>query len=90
MGVAKQASSSVNLTCSVSGSFTPPLTYQWSSSCTGDCFILQGTGSTRIESVLHSVDAGNHTCKVTDALGDSGSATVQIDINGEFLLLFLI
>ena len=78
----KQASSSVNLTCTVSGSYTAPLSYQWTSTCTGNCFVLQATDSSLTKLSLHSVDAGNHTCTVTDALGNSGSSTIQIRING--------
>ena len=86
-GITKQASSPVNLTCSVSGNVSPPLTYKWSSTCTGNCFILQAMVPMLTKSSLHSVDSGNHTCKVSDSLGNSGSSTIQIKINGELLSL---
>ena len=82
-GVMQQASSSINLTCVVSGVFHPPLSYQWTSTCMGDCFVLLGRTPTLTESSLHSIDSGNHTCSVTDALGNSGMATTEIRITGK-------
>ena len=82
-GVMQQASSSINLTCVVSGTFHPPLSYQWTSTCMGDCFVLLGRTQTLTESSLHSIDSGNHTCSVTDALGNSGMATTEIRITGK-------
>ena len=86
-GVTKQASSPINLTCSVSGNFSASLTYEWSSTCTGNCFILQAMVPMLTKSSLHSVDSGNHTCTVSDSLGYSGSSTIEIKINGELLSL---
>ena len=83
-GVVRQVFSSVNLTCSVSGLYHSPLSYQWTSTCTGsNCFVLSGSTPMLSESSLHSVDSGNHTCLVTDALGNSGSATVEILVTGK-------
>lgn len=83
LGVTQQASSSVNLTCAVSGISFPPLSYQWSSTCTGNCFVLAGNTPTLTESTLHSIDTGNHTCTVSDSLGNSGTATTEIVVTGK-------
>jgi len=47
--------------------------------------VLGGNTSTLIRDSLHSIDSGKHTCLVTDALGNSGSATVQIVVKGKLL-----
>lgn len=82
-GVIRQASSSINLTCAVSGTFYPPLSYQWTSTCSGNCFVLLGSAATLSESTLHSIDSGNHTCTVTDSLGNSGTATTEVVVAGK-------
>ena len=81
-GVIQQASSSINLTCVVSGDSSPPYSYQWTSTCTGNCFVLQDNSPTLTQLSLHSIDAGNHTCHVTDTLGNSGTATTEIVVTG--------
>ena len=78
----QQAASSLNLTCSPSGALLPPLSYQWTSTCSGSCFVLQGASQTLIQSSLHSIDSGSHTCQVTDDLGNTGTATVEVIVNG--------
>ena len=82
-GITQQASSSVNLTCTVSGMSSPPLSYQWTSTCSGDCFVLEGDTEALAESSLHSTDSGNHTCVVTDSLGNTGTATAEIVVSGK-------
>ena len=82
-GVTHRASSSINLTCTVTGMSYHPLSYQWTSTCTGNCFVPLGRTSTLIKSSIHSIDSGNHTCTVTDALGNSGAATIEIAVTGK-------
>lgn len=36
-----------------------------------------------MQTALHSIDSGNHTCSVTDAFGNRGMATVQIAVVGK-------
>ena len=75
--------SSVVLSCSVQRDF-PPNSYQWSSDCGGDCFVLQQSIMSVIEkSALHAVDAGNHTCLVVDEVGNTGNDTIEIRIIGK-------
>ena len=82
LGVVHQASSSLNLTCGVSGQSNTQFSYQWSSTCSGNCFVLGGRVSNLKQTALHSIDSGNHTCSVTDAFGNRGMATVQILVSG--------
>ena len=82
-GIRHQASSSLNLTCTVSGISNAPLTYQWTSTCADNCFVLGSEDSTLFSNALHSIDSGNHTCSVTDALGNIGTATTEIIVEGK-------
>ena len=82
-GVVHQASSSLNLTCSVSEQSNTQLSYQWMSTCTGNCFVLGGRVSNLMQTALHSIDSGNHTCSVTDVFGNRGMATVGIVVSGK-------
>lgn len=82
-GVVHQASSSLNLTCGVSGQSNTQLSYQWTSTCSGNCFVLGGRVSSLMQTALHSIDSGNHTCLVTDAFGNRGMTTVQIAVVGK-------
>ena len=86
-GVVHQASSSLNLTCGRSGQSNTQISYQWSSTCTGNCFVLGGRVSNLMQTALHSIDSGNHTCSVIDAFGNRGMATVEIIVSGKLCRL---
>ena len=77
------------LACQVGLSPTPPtgaVTYEWTSTCSGDCFVLsQSTAATVSTQYLKAVDSGTHTCTVTDSIGNQGSASVDISTSGEKL-----
>ena len=73
--------STLVLNCSVSNPFGPEM-YLWSSSCTGNCFIQGQTESVVEKNILHSIDSGNHTCTVTDDVGNAGSATYEVRVTG--------
>ena len=76
--------SSVIFNCTVSGAIGSS-SFLWTSTCTGNCFILSQQTQHRIErDILHSVDSGNHTCTVTDDVGNSGSATLEMSVVGKF------
>ena len=79
-----QAASSVTLMCSVSDLFYEPLTYYWTSSCTGECFLLESTNASVTQSILRSIDSGNHTCFITDGVGNSGMASAEMIVIGKF------
>ena len=87
MGSVYQAASSVTLTCEIddTGTFAP-LTYQWISTCLGDCFVRNQTSPVVSREGLRSIDAGSHTCTVTDDVGNRGSAqTVTITVMGKLI-----
>jgi len=73
--------SALVLNCSVSNPIGPE-TYLWSSTCMGNCFVQGQTESTIEKNILHSVDSGNHTCTVTDDVGNTGSATYEVHVTG--------
>ena len=76
-----QAGSSVVLTCQANGGALP-LTYYWNSTCDGSCFVL-GEITQSVESIaLHSRDSGIHICSVTDYVGNTGTATIQMTVSG--------
>ena len=66
---------------------TEPLAYQWSSTCSGDCFISNEVTPTLSQSALRSVDSGEHTCLVTDSAGNTGFSTIQFTVTGENISL---
>ena len=78
-----QAATALNLTCNVSGVFYPPLSYRWTSNCTGDCFVLERVASTISQMALRAIDSGAHTCSVVDAVGNVGMATFEMNVVGE-------
>ena len=76
-----RAASSVSLRCVVEGA-TGSVQYRWSSTCRS-CFASSGYSSTISEHFLRSKDTGVHTCTVTDAIGNSGTYSEQMNIAGE-------
>ena len=86
-----QVGTPYSLACQVGLSPTPPtgaVTYEWTSTCSGICFVLsQSTADTVSTQYLKAVDSGAHTCTVTDSVGNQGSASVDISTSGEKLRL---
>ena len=80
-GVEQNVAESLTLTCQAEGG-TGIYSYQWSSDCTGDCFVTSQDTQTIAQDALHSTDSGNHTCTVTDSAGNAGSVTIQIQTGG--------
>ena len=78
-----QAATPVTLMCVVETGATEPVTYQWSSSCSGDCFVTNQISATIIQSALRSIDSGEHTCLVTDSAGNTGVSTTQFTVTGK-------
>ncbi len=76
-----EAASSVELSCTASG--VTPFTAVWTSTCSGDCFILGVTESSLYVDSVHYIDSGTHSCTLTDALGDSGMASISMSIGGK-------
>ena len=73
-----------SLSCQASGG-TGVYTYQWTSNCTGNCFLNSINPSTQTvtHDALRSADSGYYTCIVTDNAGNNGSDSTQIEVIGE-------
>ena len=83
-----RAASPLTLTCEVQGvDDYLGLYYQWSSTCSGNCFVRTGFQSVGTLSTphLHSYDTGVHTCTVY-AFGIVGSASISINVVGKNVL----
>ena len=77
----------MTITCQAEGE-TGPVTYLWTSTCSTGCFISSATEESQAvgRTTLQSVDSGNHTCTVTDSDGgEMGSATIEINVVGEYI-----
>ena len=75
--------STVMFNCIVQGAFEP-VVYQWNSTCKSDCFVLSQLSSSVVEKdIVHSIDSGNHTCMVQDDVGNSGSASIVMQVVGK-------
>ena len=82
--------STVQLMCSAEGPFDIISTV-WNSTCTGGCFVLQQMSQPLVtKDILHSIDSGNHTCTITDDVGNYGSATIEVQVAGGCLYMSII
>ena len=81
-----QVGTSYQLTCQVDSTSTPPVgtvSYEWTSTCSGDCFVLRQSQAGNVTTqYLKAADAGTHTCTVTDSVGNSGSSSTTISTTG--------
>lgn len=77
------------LTCQVEGG-TGYYSYQWSSNCSGNCFVTNQTSMTVVREGLRSTDSGNHTCTVDDDAGNSGDGSVLINVKGKVSCLYAV
>ena len=57
--------------------------YEWTSTCSGNCFVRGGTTKTVSTRYLHSFDSGVHTCFINDGKGCTGNATITINVVGK-------
>lgn len=76
------AGSSITLMCHVDGNYVRPLRYQWSSTCSGACFVTSQQASMISTSILHSTDSGDHACYVEDDVGHTGEDTYTVTVTG--------
>ncbi len=83
----RAGSGPITLTCQVEGA-TGTVTYLWTSTCTGDCFVLRSPQTNPSVTQLYlraGVDDGTHTCTATDSDGETGSASTEMRIIGMFV-----
>ena len=76
------AANPITLTCEVTSGAVGDVTYQWSSTCFGDCFVDGQTTATVSTSALRSADSGTHSCTITDSVGNSQVASIDITVIG--------
>ena len=76
---------SLTLTCQVGLEAVEPVSYQWSSSCSGQCSVDGQTSDVVAISLLRSIDSGIHTCIVTDSVGNTGNGSLQFNVTGKLV-----
>ena len=81
-----RAASALTLSCQVEGvDDLAGLFYEWTSTCSGNCFTRGGVSESVSTPYLHSYDTGVHTCMVYDVLGCTGNASITVNVVGEEL-----
>ena len=78
-----RAGSALTLSCEVEEVDEVGVIYEWTSTCSGNCFVRGGTTKTVSTRYLHSYDSGVHTCTVYDAQGYTGNTTITISVAGK-------
>lgn len=83
MGPNITAAESLSITCQASGG-TGTYSYQWSSTCTGNCVLNNRNMATPTLSrgVARAADSGIYTCAVSDNAGNNGTNSTQILVTG--------
>ncbi len=73
----------LSISCQASGG-TGTYNYQWSSTCTGNCFLNSRNVITQTitRDAVRSADSGLYTCTVTDNAGNNGTNSTEIQIIG--------
>ncbi len=84
LGPVISASESLSLSCQASGG-TGAYSYQWSSTCAGNCFLNSNSVVTQTvtRDAVRSSDSGLYTCIVTDNAGNNGTNSTEIEIIGK-------
>ena len=59
------------------------VTYTWTSTCTGACFVNGQTNQSISTLALRAVDSGVHTCSVMDSVGNIGNGSIEIKVTGK-------
>ena len=57
---------------------------------THNCFVKGKTTQNVTRNGLYSVDSGTHTCNVTDALGCSGNASIDMNVMGKGTFMIVV
>jgi len=80
-----RAASALSLTCVVKNEKEEDgLFFEWSSTCSGNCFAWGKTSRTISTAFLHSYDTGEYTCMVHDAInGNTGNASINVSVVGK-------
>ena len=84
-----RAGSALTLSCEVEEVDEVGVIYEWTSTCSGNCFVRGSTTKTVSTRYLHSYDSGVHTCAVYTHRY-TGNATIIVSVVGKhrFMLNF--
>ena len=79
-----QVGTPYQLSCNIGNSPIDPVVYEWTSTCSGECFIFRQPGAATVSTQhLKAIDSGTHTCTVTDSVGNQGSASANVSATGK-------
>ena len=79
-----RAASALTLSCEVKNvDKTAIFFYEWTSNCSGNCFVRGDISANVSTPYLHSYDSGVHTCTVYDDQGCVGSANITVNVVGK-------
>ena len=74
----------LTLTCEATSGAVPPLTYSWSSTCSGECFIASQVTTSQISTpALRAADSGEYSCTAADSVGNIGTNVITVSTEGE-------
>ena len=84
LGPEVAAAEPLSLSCQASGG-TGVYSYQWSSTCTGNCVLSSDNmaAQTITRDAARAADSGTYTCAVTDHAGNNGTNSTEILIVGK-------
>lgn len=84
-----RAAETFSLSCQASGG-TGMFSYQWSSTCTGNCLLSVNNvaAQTITRDAARSADSGIYTCTVVDNVGNYGSNSIEIEVVGKIMIFF--
>ena len=81
---------SLSLSCVAIGG-TGVYSYQWMSTCTGDCFLNSRNqmASAINRDAARSADSGTYTCTVTDNAGNTGTNSTEVQVVGMYIMWYI-
>lgn len=90
MGPEVNVAESLSLSCVASGG-TGIYSYQWISTCTGNCLSSRDQMASAISrNVAKSADSGTYECTVTDNAGNSGTNSTEVQVVGMYAHIHIV
>ena len=85
MGPEVNVAETLSLSCIASGG-TGIYSYQWTSTCTGDCLNSGDQVASAISRIAaKSADSGVYECTVTDNAGNNGTNSTEVQVVGMYV-----